>query len=71
MRMTVALAIAAAMLGGCNRQEPAGDQNVAIDINQADPSDIEAVPSDETSAAPADLNNGAGNSDVNASTNAY
>ena len=70
--LKLALAAAAA-LGGCSAEE-SRDQNVAIDINDADPSDIEAVPADETSAAPdADLGNGADNFaavDENATVNA-
>ena len=66
------LALAAgllAALGGC-RADEASEQNVAIDINDADPSDIEAVPADETSVAPdADLANG-GAVDENATVNA-
>lgn len=62
--VTAALLIgAAAMTGGCSREDST-DQNVAIDINDADPADIEAVPADETAdgtedpadAAPANSN---------------
>lgn len=38
---------AGAAVVGCSKND-ATDQNVAIDINQADPGDIEAVPADET-----------------------
>ena len=49
--LTIALlAGAAAALGACSKQQ-AQEQNVAMDINQADPSDIETVPS--AAAAPA------------------
>ena len=63
--LTIALlAGAAAALGACSKQQPQ-EQNVAMDINQADPSDIETVPSDETSATPDDqLANGSDNADV-------
>ena len=60
------------VLGGCSKDE-ATDQNVAIDINDADPSDIEAVPADETAdgieepaAIDADIANAAVNADLNA-----
>jgi hypothetical protein len=50
-------------------------ENVAIDINNASPSEIEALPPDESSATPSsELANGADNADVsdlNASDNAY
>jgi hypothetical protein len=63
--LTIALlAGASAAVGACSKQE-ANEQNVAMDINQADPSDIETVPSDETSVTPDDqLANGADNADV-------
>ena len=58
--LTMALLVgAAAALGGCSKEDATG-QNVAIDINNADPSDIEAVPADETADGteePADTNN--------------
>lgn len=55
---------AAASLVACNK--PATENNVAIDINNADPNDIEALPPDESSATPSDqLANGADNVDVN------
>ncbi len=55
---------AAASLAACNK--PATENNVAIDINNADPNDIEALPPDESSATPSDeLANGADNADVN------
>lgn len=53
-------------LMGCSKQDETG-QNVAIDINDADPSDIEAVPADETADGtedPADAN-------ADAAANAY
>ncbi len=56
IRLFIALLFgSAAALGGCSRQE-VREQNVAIDINDADPADIEAVPSDETADANADIN---------------
>ena len=58
------LVFAAAALAACNK--PATENNVAIDINNADPNDIEALPPDESSATPSDqLANGADNVDVN------
>jgi hypothetical protein len=58
--LTMALLVAcAAAVGGCSKEDATG-QNVAIDINNADPSDIEAVPADETADGteePADTNN--------------
>lgn len=72
MALVLTLALPAA-LGGCGKQDST-DQNVAIDINNADPSEIEAVPADETSGTPTDqLDNGADNADtadLNDSTNA-
>jgi len=59
---------AAAALGACKK--PATENNVAIDINNAAPSDIEALPPDESSATPSDqLANGADNADVNVTDN--
>ena len=47
-RLTMALLVGASVaLGGCSKEDATG-QNVAVDINDADPSDIEAVPADET-----------------------
>ena len=50
-------------------------ENVALDINNASPADIEALPPDESSEATAnELENGADNADVadlNSSENAY
>jgi hypothetical protein len=50
-------------------------ENVAIDINNASPSEIEALPPDESSATPTnELVSGSDNADVtdlNASENAY
>jgi len=59
---------AAASLAACKK--PATENNVAIDINNAAPSDIEALPPDESSATPSDqLANGADNADVNVTDN--
>ncbi len=56
--------IAAAALAGCNK--PAAENNVAIDINNAAPADIEALPPDESSETSSnELVNGADNADVN------
>jgi hypothetical protein len=61
MRLAIlALMAVGAVTGACS-EEAKTDQNVAIDINDADPSDIEAVPADETSALPEVDANGAAN----------
>ena len=61
--------ITAAALGACKPSAP--ENNVAIDINNAAPGDIEQLPPDESSATPSDqLVNGADNADVNAAGNA-
>jgi hypothetical protein len=58
------LVISVTAAAACNK--PATENNVAIDINNADPNDIEALPPDESSATPSDqLANGADNVDVN------
>ena len=58
------LFLTAATLAACNK--PAAENNVAIDINNAAPGDIEALPPDESSATPSDqLVNGDDNADVN------
>ncbi|HEX6740423.1 MAG TPA: hypothetical protein VF079_01345 [Sphingomicrobium sp.] len=60
---------AAAALAAC--KPSASENNVAIDINNAAPGDIEQLPPDESSATPSDqLVNGADNADVNATGNA-
>ena len=52
------------VVAGCKK--PATENNVAIDINNVAPSDIEALPPDESSATPSnELINGADNPDVN------
>jgi hypothetical protein len=59
---------AAAALAACNK--PASQNNVAIDINNAAPSDIEALPPDESSETSSnELINGDDNSDVNDTSN--
>ena len=69
----VFLLIAAAALAACTK--PPNQNNVAIDINNAAPSDIEQLPPDESSETSSnELVNGADNADVNdlnASNNAY
>ena len=64
---------AVAALAACTK--PAGENNVAIDINDAAPADIEQLPPDESSDTSSnELINGADNADVNdlnASNNAY
>jgi hypothetical protein len=60
--------IAAAALAACNK--PASQNNVAIDINNAAPADIEALPPDESSETSSnELVNGADNADVNDTSN--
>ena len=55
---------AAAALAACNK--PASDNNVAIDINNAAPGDIEQLPPDESvDTSSNELINGADNADVN------
>lgn len=57
--MIALLAGSCAALAACSKEDST-DQNVAIDINDADPADIEAVPADETAVGiteePADTN---------------
>ena len=61
MLLVIGLAAAAA---ACNKNQP--DQNVVLDINNASPNDIEALPPDESSATPSnELVNGDDNPDVN------
>ena len=65
------LILTAAALAACTK--PASDNNVAIDINNAAPGDIEQLPPDESSETSSnELVNGADNADVsdlNASNN--
>ena len=59
---------AAAALAACNK--PAPENNVAIDINNAAPADIEALPPDESSETSSnELINGNDNADVNDTSN--
>ena len=66
------LLVAILALAACSDRS---SENVAIDINNASPSEIEALPPDESSETPTnELANGADNADVsdlNASDNAY
>jgi len=66
------LLVALLALAACSERS---SENVAIDINNAAPSEIEALPPDESSETPSsELSNGADNADVtdlNASENAY
>ena len=65
---TLFLVISLAAAAACKK--PATENNVAIDINNASPNDIEALPPDESSDTPSDqLANGADNVDVNTDTN--
>ena len=58
-----------ALLGACTK--PAQQNNVAIDINNAAPGDIEQLPPDESvDTSSNELVNGADNADVNADINA-
>jgi hypothetical protein len=60
--------IAAVALPACNK--PASENHVAIDINNAAPADIEALPPDESSETSSnELINGDDNSDVNDTSN--
>jgi len=67
------LLIGAAALAACTK--PATENNLAIDINNAAPGDIEQLPPDESvDTSSNELINGADNADVsdlNASNNAY
>lgn len=66
------LLVAILALAACSDRSA---ENVAIDINNASPSEIEALPPDESSETPTnELANGADNADVsdlNASDSAY
>lgn len=71
-RLTVAFGVAVLALGGCNKQQqPAQDQNIAIDEGVPDNqvagnADIETLPPDESSVTPSNqLENGFDNPDVN------
>jgi len=66
-KLLITLAAAAA-LTACNK--PAPENNVAIDINNAAPADIEALPPDESSETSSnELINGNDNADVNDTSN--
>ena len=57
------LVLIAAALAACTK--PAGENNVAIDINNAAPGDIEQLPPDESvDTSSNELVNGADNADV-------
>jgi len=70
-RMIVAIGIAALALGACHKQQPAPDQNIAIDEGVPDNqmagnADIETLPADESSTTPSNqLQNGFDNPDIN------
>jgi hypothetical protein len=67
--LVLVLALAAAALTACNNK-PAAENNVAIDINNAAPADIEALPPDESSETSSnELINGDDNSDVTDTSN--
>ena len=60
--------VAALALGACNKA--ASENNVAIDINDAAPGDIEQLPPDESVDTSSDeLANGAADADADADTN--
>jgi hypothetical protein len=62
-RLILVLGVAAA-IAACNK--PANENNVVIDNDAATPTDVEALPPDESSGTPSDqLVNGADNADVN------
>ena len=75
-RMIAALSLAALAAGGCNRQQPAADQNISIDAGGPDNgvagnADIVALPADESSTTPTNqLQNGFDAPDVNDTGNA-
>ena len=61
---TLFLVISLAAAAACNK--PATENNVAIDINNAAPGDIEQLPPDESvDTSSNELINGADNADVN------
>ena len=60
----ILLLAAVAAIGACTK--PAADNNVAIDINNAAPGDIEQLPPDESvDTSSNELINGTDNADVN------
>jgi hypothetical protein len=60
------IAAVAAAAPACHKNAPPPDQNFAIDNNTTSPTDIEALPADESSATPSnELVNGEDNADVN------
>lgn len=71
-KMILAFGASTLALGGCHKQQPAQDQNIAIDEgipdNQvAGNADIETLPPDESSVTPSNqLENGFDEPDVNA-----
>jgi hypothetical protein len=69
-RLIVMFGFAALVLGACNKQQPAQDQNIAIDSdvpnNVVGNADIETLPPDESSVTPSNqLENGFDNPDLN------
>jgi len=71
MRVTaqiLVLVVALAATAACNK--PATENNAAIDINNAAPADIEALPPDESvDTSSNELINGDDNADVNDTSN--
>ena len=60
---------AAAVLAACQAEEDP-NQNITVDINSADPADIEALPADESSATSSEeLANGFNEAPVDESAN--
>lgn len=69
-KLIFAIGTAVLSLGACNKQQPAQDQNIAIDSdvpnNEVGNADIETLPPDESSVTPSNqLENGFDNPDVN------
>ncbi|MEO6225129.1 MAG: hypothetical protein ABIO80_04695 [Sphingomicrobium sp.] len=59
-------AIAGLTLAGCNKKQPANDQNIFVDNGTIANAEIETLPADESSGTPADeLANGSDDPDVN------
>jgi len=68
-KLTLMLGLVAVALAGCTSQ--AEENNVAIDINNAAPGDIEQLPPDESvDTTSNELANGADDPEANAATNA-
>jgi len=67
LRLLIFCGIAAALVGCHKPQQPAPEQNIAIENSVDQNADIEALPSDESSGTSSnELMNGSDNPDVNA-----